>query len=578
MKLIWVEIWNYRNLDGIEVALHPDMNFIVGENNLGKSNFLAMLNTISASRYFRERDFKNPDNSIEINLQLQLDDEEIGLFDDYFSPHDEQINIINITLKQDSPEEIFKFLHKETEEEISHKTLRKLNFINYSSFRNPQNELNFDRGTGGGKFLKYLVERYLKENSTDGKNQFIDENDFTDLLKYLNKSIGKIETINNFSIAAHLDNEVEKVLSKLIVLKGNGDHYINDMGYGVQFLNIIPLVIIDNIYNIIEKSRRSGENVLEQDRNEHYLPVIIGIDEPEIHLHPFMQRSLIKYLSEITKGEDQNFNSILKDLFDVDRVKGQLIFVTHSPFSIQNNYKHIVRFFQDESGELSVKSGSQITFKPDIEKHLNKNMEIIKEAFYAKSVLVVEGETEEGAFPIFAQKLGYDFDKLGVSIVRAGSVNSVPPLMNLFNKFGVNAVGIIDKDDGNMERKAFQNVENLFETNFVDFEEELSHSFQPEDYASFLVENIPEKKGFLIGTAKKLNIQFNPANPNLHEEFKAIKEQDKIRLKSELQSGIHSQLSNIKSIIVGKELGKHTTVIPQIYIETIRCLVGGSDD
>lgn len=46
MRINRVKIHNYRNIDGIEVLLNPECNYIIGENNLGKSNFLTMLSTI----------------------------------------------------------------------------------------------------------------------------------------------------------------------------------------------------------------------------------------------------------------------------------------------------------------------------------------------------------------------------------------------------------------------------------------------------------------------------------------------------------------------------------------------------
>ena len=41
MRISRVKVHNYRNIDGIEVLLNPECNYIIGENNLGKSNFLA---------------------------------------------------------------------------------------------------------------------------------------------------------------------------------------------------------------------------------------------------------------------------------------------------------------------------------------------------------------------------------------------------------------------------------------------------------------------------------------------------------------------------------------------------------
>lgn len=72
MRISRVKVHNYRNIDGIEVVLNPECNYIIGENNLGKSNFLAMLSTVCAGKGFEERDFFDPDKSIEIEIDIQL--------------------------------------------------------------------------------------------------------------------------------------------------------------------------------------------------------------------------------------------------------------------------------------------------------------------------------------------------------------------------------------------------------------------------------------------------------------------------------------------------------------------------
>ena len=88
MRISRVKVKNYRNIDGIEVFLNPECNYIIGENNLGKSNFLAMLSTVCAGKGFEERDFFDPDKSIEIEIDIRLLPNEQGFFGDNFCPED----------------------------------------------------------------------------------------------------------------------------------------------------------------------------------------------------------------------------------------------------------------------------------------------------------------------------------------------------------------------------------------------------------------------------------------------------------------------------------------------------------
>ena len=52
MKIKKIFIENYRNLNAIEISFEESCNFIVGENNLGKSNILKLLNIIFTKRAF----------------------------------------------------------------------------------------------------------------------------------------------------------------------------------------------------------------------------------------------------------------------------------------------------------------------------------------------------------------------------------------------------------------------------------------------------------------------------------------------------------------------------------------------
>ena len=63
MKIKSISVVNYRNIDGNSMVLHPESNYLIGENNLGKSNFLFLLDTVCNGKSFDEKDFKNPDDA-----------------------------------------------------------------------------------------------------------------------------------------------------------------------------------------------------------------------------------------------------------------------------------------------------------------------------------------------------------------------------------------------------------------------------------------------------------------------------------------------------------------------------------
>ena len=112
MKIKCVVIENYRNLGGMRILLNDDINFIVGENNIGKSNFQKCLSNIFSCKPFAKEDFYDETEPIKITIRLLLSDEEIGLFDDLTDPDNE--NFIDIVSMQENPDDYIQYSHLQT--------------------------------------------------------------------------------------------------------------------------------------------------------------------------------------------------------------------------------------------------------------------------------------------------------------------------------------------------------------------------------------------------------------------------------------------------------------------------------
>ena len=106
----------------------------------------------------------------------------------------------------------------------------------------------------------------------------------------------------------------------------------------------------------------------------------------------------------------------------------------------------VMRFYKT-GATVSVVSGTQVTIEAELKKHLDMQFPFLKEAFFARFVLVVEGITGYSALPSFGMKLGYDFDEYGISVIEAGGKESVEPILKLLEKFHIPCLGIVDKDE-----------------------------------------------------------------------------------------------------------------------------------
>lgn len=471
MKILQTQISNYRNLDGINVSFAEDCNFIVGENNLGKSNLLSLLNILFSSSSFHAEDFKDTTVPIKIYLKIKLADIEIGHFEDLFDSDD--YSIINISCVQDNVDENITFFHTESQTYIKSSLVRCLNYMHYDSLRNPITEINFDKGRGAGRFLRNIVSHYLKENEITDKD-CLEQDKLENLLEFINSKTSKIKSFKDFQILASCDDDIENLLSKIVVLKdGKGDS-LTKSGYGVQFLILVTLSILEKI-QLITQQRKNTAIFEDEITQKKAISLVLGLDEPEIHLHPYMQRSLIKYLNEIINGRNEDFQQLVKELFDIDNFIGQILVVTHSPNIVLNDYRQIIRFYK-EKGVTKVISGNTISLDEQLQKHLYINFPFIKEAFFSRGIIFVEGDSEYASFPHFAERISIDFDDLGISIIKANGDGSIPSLMRLVNKFFISSVGIVDKDNRNEDSQRQREVDlpNYFVTaKFKDFEQEI---------------------------------------------------------------------------------------------------------
>jgi len=565
MQIKKIIIENYRNFNSIEISFDETCNFIVGENNLGKSNILNLLNIIFTKRAFGIDDFSDKTIPINIELQLKLSDEEIGHFEDLFDLDD--YSIINIICKQLSPDDNIEFFHKETDTYISHPSIRSINYIFYDSLRNPISEINFDKGRGVGKFLTRIVKKYLIDENLNVDN-LLDSSKIDDLLSNINLKLSKIKAIKDFNLSAIIEDNTEELIPKLISLKDEKRNDLTKSGYGVQFLLLITLSILDKLQFIL--NQRGEKGIFENEENgEKAISLIIGLDEPEIHLHPYMQHSLIKYLNKIIKNEDSDFHLLIKELFGIDKFIGQIIIATHSPNIILNDYKQIIRLFEHEN-KTKIISGCNLSLGEQLEKHLFLHFPFIKEAFFSRCAIFVEGDSEYGSFPFFGAKLGVDFDDLGISVIQAGG-DSIIQLIELAEKFGIPCVGINDSD-GNTEPSE---KDNLLKTNKYDFEDELMFLIDEDKedtlqkiliaYDSLGENRELDSKAINKRAYKKYKYLTNPIDIKL--KLSEIERSNIIHLKSYYSTWFSINKSQPLGRLIGMILEK--SEIPQIYKDVI---------
>jgi len=553
-----IGVKNYRGLNNVNINFNETNSYILGDNGVGKSSILDLLNNIFNKGIFTENDFCKVNEKIEIEIQFQLSDLEIGYFEDIFDSASE--NQITILAVQENINGRVEFFHKETQLNISYSKNRNLPFVYYNSVKAPE-EMNFSKNKTVGKFFNRIIEKYIKDNGIKSEDVVVEQK-VNEVANSINELLNRVNMIQSFDILAKLENDAIKLIPQLIGLSNNDNISINNMGSGIRYMSYVFFEILNTI---MKKTENDNKIKFIDKEGKKLLPLIIALDEPEIHLHPYMQRNLMKDLKKIINNKDEKFLELLKMCFDIDGIIGQMIICTHSPNILSNNYKEYIRIFKEDS-QIFAKSGIDISFETDEEKHLLAHIQDIKECFFSNIVLIYEGISEIGSIPYFAQKLNVDLDYFKIAIIGAGGKTSIPLIEKVIKNFGIKALCVMDRDEGDN-----LNPEYMY-TNDRDFECDIVNKLILNDAIDELLEVIElyEKDGKnknyqkmkLEKNKEKLGLEIN-----IEKDYtinQAITTGDTELIKLILISWLWKTKDMVRGRLMGERISKNN--IPEVYI------------
>ena len=135
------------------------------------------------------------------------------------------------------------------------------------------------------------------------------------------------------------------------------------------------------------------------------VPLLL-IEEPEAHLHPQMQLRLMDFLDEQCGRSNSSV---------------QVLLTTHSPNLASKVDLECVTLMH-KGKAFSLASDCTRLDRSDY-RFLRRFLDVTKaNLFFAKGVIIVEGDAENILLPVLAELLGRSFSKNGVSVVNVGHV------------------------------------------------------------------------------------------------------------------------------------------------------------
>lgn len=563
-----VEINNYRNLTGKTITFNDTLNFLIGENNIGKTNILELINICLAIGKFAETDFMDITLPIKIKFKVKYSNEEIGYFEDNFDVDDS--NSITLVAVQDSVDERINYYHDTPNQtKIGMATIRTMNILYYYAQRMPSKEVDFRKTSGSGKVLNYLIQHSLEQSEIQEKD-ILKKTKLKNIVKNVNIQIKKINTITGDSVSAYVETEVDKLVCRLLGLGDENGRELSSLGEGVQYAFNILLQIIEIIYNVkaTRKSEDFEERLINRDGKKLF-PLFLVLDEPEVHQHPYRQRSLIRKIKALIENNNQEFLNLLKDLFDIDGLTGQIFIATHSPNILLDNYRQFIRLYKSTGtdSQLKIVSGMNVVIDDKLYKHMLHNFIYLKEAMFSKCIIFVEGDTENGAIPVFAERMGLDMDERGIGVIKLDGADSVKRCMALYKSFGIKSIALIDKD----KKESYSSEPDIYFTKANDYEEDVYDNFKLTDY----LKSCKELSGVepYIPILRREGLNFNPGQ--FVENPANIEIDDTLQMKIMVENKDRElqKLKQSKNAAKGAVLAGYVTVIPPAFEKIINKLI-----
>lgn len=166
-----------------------------------------------------------------------------------------------------------------------------------------------------------------------------------------------------------------------------------------------------------------------------------------------------------------------------------------------------------------------------------------------------------------------DFDKEGIALIKAGGADSILPIIKLFNKLAIKAVGVIDNDK--KIEKSLPDEEFLFYTKSKCFDSEVVkrviHNKSYDILETILGEYDSQSNNRCI-QQKKLNdiiqmFKYKKINADKNYRFKDVGTTNPL-----YEVMYVSWFSINKGILLGKTIGAHLDKknIPVCYVKAIK--------
>lgn len=489
-----VKIKNYRNFKDVDVRL-GHKQIIIGENNVGKTNFLKALQLIldptlsDEDRMLEESDFND-------TLVNPMENKEEIVIEVYIENYSNNKTILTVfqdaTVKNEKGKEVLKLTYRffpyiddagnieyqynifkgndETKKFGSYER-KYLNLKVIKALRDVESEIRNSRTSPIQRMLKdYAIDKkdleHIAEEYRKNGEEILNLDELVDLTNNINKRFGAILESDDFDVSLQaMEISPGRVLSslKLLMAQRNTSDIslgLNNILYISMILQMlqdktVPSLIKEDKYNelIVLAGGDIVKDTYEQSQNRNYFLKERISDVQHKKLYSFMSKNMpISNAVTILAIEEPeahlhpvNQRLIYKDV--IQNSNNSVLLTTHSThITAIAPINSIVHLHNDGTKGTEIHATAAMPMDEgeflDVERYLDVKR---GEIYLGKAVLLVEGIAEEYLVPRFAELLGKPLDEKGIIVCNINCTNFTP-YVKLLHSLAIPYAVITDGD------------------------------------------------------------------------------------------------------------------------------------
>ncbi|MDD3735349.1 MAG: AAA family ATPase [Candidatus Pacebacteria bacterium] len=560
MKITEIHIKNYKSIKELRFKPNTGLNAFIGENNVGKSNILDAINLLLGPAYPTFNSIKRSDHYLgnennKICIKLEFD---TGEYLELSESWEDNYGRVKSGLNLNGG-----YCNNEKREQFCCAYIgNERTIVDY---------LPSDKWSLLGRLLQDINKKFLEEKIQDGDK----------VIKKSEKLKEELDRIRDDLLFSVKDTEGRKIMSDFInIIKKESAEQLNrgvddfevslDMYDPWNFYKTLQIIVNEKDIDLKFQASQLGMGAqasITVAILKAYSEIKLGgenpifIDEPELFLHPQAQRNFYKILRRLAK--DKNI---------------QIFYTTHSPYFLSLEYFDeifLVRKTKERSTYIRNADAEEflndwaIRYSKNISNGVEKNEELEKlrlhykeayeqtsdsmastEAFFAKKIILVEGESEALLLPYFFNEIDFDWIKERIAIVKCGSKNELDRFYRLYAELGIPCFVVFDGDKDKNDDKRHKEINNaLFKIlkenaisdfpdnkvkdNYLGFQNDFNFALQEAGYIDVYNKNDPQKSIKGLSLFLKIKNQNSIEVPlwvneikdkilNLHDEIESV--------------------------------------------------------